>query len=67
MELLETYFVDHIVLYKTMFIHASSFGKYSHVYRSFEFFLNFQNQTNNTQFLFCTEEIFNLLYKIETN
>ena len=32
-KLFKSYFVDDIVLYKTMFIHASSFGKYSHFYR----------------------------------
>ena len=32
-KLFESYFVHNIVLYKTTFIHVSSFGKISHVYR----------------------------------
>ena len=31
------------------------------------FFSIFKNQTNNIKLLFCTQKIFNLLYKIETN
>ena len=76
-KLFKSYFVDDIVLYKTMFIHVSSFGKYSHFYgfskKKFQFvfspsnfFSIFKNQTNNIKFLFCTQKIFNL-YKIETN
>ena len=77
-ELFKSYFVDDIVLYKTMFIHVSSYGEFSHFYRfskkKFQFFFSpsnffsiFKNQTNNTKFLFYTRKIFNLLYKIETN
>ena len=32
-ELFMSCFVDDIVLYKTMFIHVSSFGEFSHFYR----------------------------------
>ena len=77
-KLFKSYFVDDIVLYKTMFIHVSSIGKNSHFYRFSKkkiqfvlspsnFFSIFKNQTNNFKFLFCTQKIFNLLYKIETN
>ena len=41
--------------------------KFQFVFSPSNFFSIFKNQTNNIKFLFCTQKIFNLLYKIETN
>ena len=41
--------------------------KFQFVFSPWNFFSIFKNQTNNTKFLFYTQKIFNLLYKIETN